>query len=92
MVDRTPLYEEHLKLSAKMIEFSGFMMPVQYPAGISAEHLATRQAATVFDVSHMGELTLQGHDTYAFLDFLLPRDLSRINDAIVQHRALYSAL
>lgn len=92
MAIQTPLYQEHLKLSAKMVEYAGFMLPVQYPAGISAEHLATRQIATVFDVSHMGELSIQGRDTYAFLDALLPRDLSRIDDAIGRQRALYSVL
>ena len=54
---RTPLYEEHKKLGARIVPFAGWEMPVQF-AGISAEHQAVRERAGLFDVSHMGELEL----------------------------------
>lgn len=57
---RTPLHEEHVRLDARMVPFGGFAMPVQYPAGIRAEHRAVRTAAGLFDVSHMGEFRVRG--------------------------------
>ena len=54
MEKKTPLYESHVALGAKMVEFGGFLMPVQYPTGILAEHMAVREKAGLFDVSHMG--------------------------------------
>ena len=59
---RTPLYELHQSLGARMVPFAGYEMPVQYPAGILAEHLHTRAQAGLFDVSHMGQLRLAGAD------------------------------
>ena len=52
----TPLHALHLELGARMVAFAGYAMPVQYPAGVMAEHLHTRKAAGLFDVSHMGQL------------------------------------
>ena len=57
---RTPLYPLHRSLGARMVAFAGYEMPVQYPAGILAEHLHTRAQAGLFDVSHMGQLRLSG--------------------------------
>ena len=57
---RTPLYPLHQSLGARMVPFAGYEMPVQYPAGILAEHLHTRAQAGLFDVSHMGQLRLAG--------------------------------
>ena len=57
---RTQLYEEHLKAGATMVDFGGWEMPVQYPAGIVAEHLYTRRVCSLFDVSHMGRLIVEG--------------------------------
>ncbi len=57
---KTPLYDVHLGLGAKMVPFAGYEMPVQYPAGITAEHHAVREAAGLFDVSHMGEFLIHG--------------------------------
>jgi aminomethyltransferase len=57
---RTPLYDVHLGLGAKMVPFAGYEMPVQYPAGITAEHHAVREVAGLFDVSHMGEFLVRG--------------------------------
>ncbi len=55
---RTPLYALHLELGGKMVPFAGYEMPVQYPAGVLKEHLHTRAAAGLFDVSHMGQRSL----------------------------------
>ncbi len=59
---RTPLYEAHVKAGAKMIEFGGWEMPVQY-TGVIDEHRATRSAAGLFDICHMGEINIKGKDT-----------------------------
>ena len=72
---RTPLYELHLELGARMVPFAGYSMPVQYPAGLMAEHLHTRQAAGLFDVSHMGQLRIAGADSAAALESLMPVDV-----------------
>ena len=53
---RTVFYDKHVKLGAKMVEFGGWEMPIQYPTGIVQEHLATRKGAGLFDVSHMGRI------------------------------------
>jgi aminomethyltransferase len=74
---RTPLYEEHVKLGAKIIPFAGFEMPVQYPAGVSAEHRAVREHAGLFDVSHMGEFTVAGERAGEFVDYVVANDISR---------------
>jgi aminomethyltransferase len=72
----TPLNDLHLELGARMVPFAGYSMPVQYPAGLMAEHLHTRQAAGLFDVSHMGQLRLCGPDAAAALESLMPVDVS----------------
>src|SRR5579864_3243072 len=84
---RTPLYKQHLALGARLVEFSGWEMPVQY-SGILDEHRAVRTRAGLFDVSHMGEFKVEGPDSLAFLQYLVPNDVSRL--AI--HQALYSQL
>ena len=56
MERKTPLYDRHVALGGKMVPFAGYVLPVQYPAGVIAEHMAVRTAAGLFDVSHMGEL------------------------------------
>jgi aminomethyltransferase len=71
----TPLNALHLELRARMVPFSGYSMPVQYPAGLMAEHLHTRKAAGLFDVSHMGQLRLVGPDAAAALESLIPEDV-----------------
>ena len=72
---QTPLHALHLALGARMVPFAGYAMPVQYPAGLMAEHHHTRSAASVFDVSHMGQLRLVGPDAAAALESLLPVDV-----------------
>ena len=71
----TPLHALHLELGARMVPFAGYSMPVQYPMGLMQEHLHTRQAAGLFDVSHMGQLRLVGVDAAAALETLMPVDV-----------------
>jgi aminomethyltransferase len=76
---RTPLYDLHVALGAKMVPFAGYAMPVQYPLGILKEHLHTRAEAGLFDVSHMGQANLDGPDhatTAAALEALVPTDIA----------------
>ncbi len=73
MTKRTPLYERHLELGARMIEFGGWEMPVQY-SGILEEHRAVREKAGLFDVSHMGEIQVSGKDALSFLRYMLTND------------------
>jgi aminomethyltransferase len=84
---RTALYEQHRALGARMVEFSGWEMPVQY-SGILQEHQAVRTKAGIFDVSHMGEFKVEGDDALAFLQYLVPNDVARL--AVQQ--ALYTQL
>jgi aminomethyltransferase len=72
---QTPLHELHLRLGARMVPFAGYAMPVQYPAGLMAEHRQCREAAALFDVSHMGQLRLVGADAAAALESLVPVDV-----------------
>ena len=74
-LQRTPLYELHLELGAKMVPFAGYAMPVNYPGGIIAEHRQCRESAALFDVSHMGQLRLVGPDAAAALETLVPVDV-----------------
>ena len=70
-----PLNDLHIALGARMVPFAGYSMPVQYPAGLMAEHKHTRAAAGLFDVSHMGQLRLVGPEAAAALESLLPVDV-----------------
>ncbi|MFZ5957193.1 glycine cleavage system aminomethyltransferase GcvT [Pseudomonas knackmussii] len=72
---KTPLYDLHLELGAKMVPFAGYEMPVQYPLGVLKEHLHTRAQAGLFDVSHMGQLRLRGDGAAAALERLVPVDI-----------------
>ncbi len=71
----TPLHSLHVELGARMVPFAGYSMPVQYPAGLMAEHHHTRTAAGLFDVSHMGQLRLAGADAAAAFESLMPVDV-----------------
>ncbi|WP_110943483.1 glycine cleavage system aminomethyltransferase GcvT [Virgibacillus senegalensis] len=81
---RTPLYPEYEKNGAKTVDFGGWEMPVQY-TGIIKEHEATRTAAGLFDVSHMGEILVEGQESEAFLQKLLTNDLSRLSPNRAQY-------
>jgi aminomethyltransferase len=84
---RTPLYDCHLEAGAKMVDFAGWEMPVQY-TGVIEEHRAVRTAAGLFDVSHMGEVGVRGAGAEAFLQRLTPNDVTKL----VPGRAHYSGL
>ena len=71
----TPLHALHLELGARMVPFAGYAMPVQFPAGLMAEHHWTRNSAGLFDVSHMGQLRLVGPDAAAAFETLMPVDV-----------------
>ena len=71
----TPLHDLHVALGARMVPFAGYSMPVQYPAGLVAEHRHTRTAAGLFDISHMGQLRLVGADAAAAFETLMPVDV-----------------
>jgi aminomethyltransferase len=72
---RTPLYNLHVELGARMVPFAGYEMPVQYPSGVLKEHNHTRAQAGLFDVSHMGQVRLSGPDAAAALETLVPVDI-----------------
>lgn len=72
---QTPLHALHQELGARMVPFAGYQMPVQYPDGIIREHLHTRRAAGLFDVSHMGQMIVEGARAGAELEALMPADL-----------------
>ena len=76
---RTPLYDAHVALGARMVPFAGYEMPVQYAGGIIAEHNWTRSSAGLFDVSHMGQCFVVGPDfatTAAAMEKIVPADLA----------------
>jgi len=77
MLNRTPLFAAHQKLAGKIVEFGGWEMPVQYTS-ITDEHLAVRQAAGIFDVSHMGEVTASGAGAAEFLNSILTNDIRKL--------------
>ena len=75
---RTPFTDIHIALGAKMAEFAGFYMPIQYPTGINQEHMIVREGVGVFDVSHMGEFWVKGDKALDFLQYITTNDLSVI--------------
>ena len=85
---KTPLYDQHLDLGARMVSFAGWQMPLQYESGINQEHIAVRTASGLFDVSHMGEIRVIGPDAEAFLRFTTLNDPGRLSPG----RAQYSML
>jgi len=76
---RTPLYDRHVALGARVVEFGGWEMPVQY-SGIVDEHNAVRNAAGLFDISHMGEFEVKGRDALAFLQYVATQDVATIHE------------
>ena len=76
----TPLDALHRELGAKMVPFAGYAMPVQYPSGIIKEHLHTREAAGLFDVSHMGQVIIEGAGAATMLESLVPVDAEGRSD------------
>jgi aminomethyltransferase len=88
---RTPLYEAHVALGAKMVPFAGFEMPVTYPAGIGAEHKAVRERVGVFDVSHMGEFEVTGPDRNAFVQRVTCNDVAALRAGQAQYSGILTA-
>jgi aminomethyltransferase len=84
MLKRTPLFESHRSLGARLIDFGGWEMPVQY-SGIVEEHLAVRNAAGIFDISHMGEITVSGSAAGEFLQRTLTNDIHKLSTGLGQY-------
>ena len=80
---RTVLYDRHLSLGAKMVEFGGWEMPVYYPTGIIEEHLATHKGAGLFDISHMGRFVIRGNGALTFLQHVLANNAEAIDPRII---------
>ncbi|HWQ27405.1 MAG TPA: glycine cleavage system aminomethyltransferase GcvT, partial [Dehalococcoidia bacterium] len=85
---RTPLHAAHARLGARLVPFAGFEMPLRYPSGIAAEHRAVREAAGIFDVSHMGEFEITGPDRNAFAQRITPNDVGALRPGQAQYSAL----
>lgn len=84
---KTPLNLVHRNLGAKMVDFGGWDMPVQYPSGIIAEHIAVRTKVGLFDVSHMGEIRVKGPKAMAFLDWLTPNAVTKLAHGQIHYTA-----
>lgn len=85
---KTALNDLHRAMGGRMVEFGGWDMPVQYPAGTMAEHLRTRTHAGLFDVSHMGEIDVRGPDAIPFVNRLVSNDATKLVDGQAQYSAL----
>jgi len=81
---KTSLYHVHLELGAKMVEFAGWQMPVQYE-GVRAEHMAVRNAVGLFDVSHMGEIEIRGKDASRFCQWVTTNDIGKLSNFQAQY-------
>ena len=86
-LQRTPFYEAHVRAGAKIVEFAGFEMPIQY-SGIVEEHRRVRKAVGVFDVSHMGEVAIHGPGALAFIQRITVNDVSKMVEGRVQYSAM----
>lgn len=84
---RTPLHDQHLAAGAKMVEFAGFEMPISY-AGLKEEHHAVRNSVGMFDVSHMGEIFVDGPEALAFVQWISSNDASKLNIGDVQYSCM----
>jgi len=87
-IQRTVFYDRHVALGAQMVEFGGFEMPLQYPSGIIREHLTTRKAAGLFDLSHMGRFRFRGRGVPAFLQHVLSNDVAALKVGRSQYTIL----
>jgi aminomethyltransferase len=85
---RTPLNAAHRALGGKMVDFGGWDMPVQYKAGVIEEHMATRTRAGLFDVSHMGEILVEGPGAIAFVNSLTTNDVTTLADGQAHYACL----
>ena len=87
MIKTTPLYNSHVKLGAKMVDFAGYKMPIQY-TGITAEHLNVRDNVGIFDVSHMGEFIVHGPESEQFLNYICSNKIENIKIGKAQYNLL----
>lgn len=86
---QSPIHERHLARSAKMADFGGWLMPIEYPgAGVLAEHAAVRERVGLFDVSHLGKASVVGEGALEFLNSMLTNDLTKIADGAAQYSML----
>lgn len=88
MLKETPFTATHIALGAKMAEFAGFNMPIQYPSGINQEHLIVRNGVGVFDVSHMGEFWIKGDKALDFLQYITTNDVSKLDAGKAQYTCM----
>ena len=82
---KTPLYDVHVASGGKMVEFGGYCLPVQYETGVIREHMAVRTACGLFDVSHMGEILVEGEGAVAYLNHLLTNDYTVMNPGAARY-------
>jgi aminomethyltransferase len=87
----TPLYDTHIALGAKMVPFAGYLMPLHYPGGTTAEHVAVRTRCGLFDVSHMGELVVRGAEALQFVDTVTTAAASRLEIGQVRYATILAA-
>jgi len=85
---RTELYQWHVDYGGRMVPFAGWEMPVQYPSGPLKEHQATREAAGLFDIDHMGQIEVRGPDAEAFVNWIVTYDVSKM-ESLDAHYALF---
>ena len=88
MLKTTPFTDVHIALGAKMAEFAGFNMPIQYPTGINQEHMIVRTGVGVFDVSHMGEFWVKGERALDFLQYITTNDVSKLDAGKAQYTCM----
>lgn len=86
-LSRTPLFALHVELGGRIVPFAGWEMPVQY-TGIIEEHMAVRQAAGLFDVSHMGEARVRGRDAAKFLDGIMTNEMGTIKVGMARYTVM----
>ena len=87
-IQQTVFYQSHINAGAKMVDFAGWQMPIQYPDGIVAEHLLTRKHAGLFDVSHMGRFQITGSGGSNFLHQVLTNDCAKLAPGQAQYTIL----
>lgn len=84
---KTPLYDAYESSGAKVVDFHGWALPVQF-SSIKEEHVAVRESVGMFDVSHMGEIKVSGPEAEAFLNYALTNDVSKLSDSKAQYTVL----
>ncbi len=88
MEKKTPLYDCHVEGNGKIVPFAGYLLPVQYETGLVTEHLAVRKEVGIFDVSHMGEILVEGEDALLYIQKLVTNDCSKMHDGQVKYTLL----